>query len=159
LKRPRLFGPTVEIGRLQTELNRLFASILETHRAALSSHAMWDPGADVHEDEREIEVVIDLPGVAPADLSLKVQAGTLFLRGAKRPADRPARGVRFLCMERYFGEFEKVIPLPGPVNVREARARMKDGLLTVSFPRIADQRRRAFEIPVESAEGAPDHVG
>jgi HSP20 family protein len=159
LKRPRVFGPTVEIGRLQAELNRLFAGILETHRAALSTSAMWDPGADVHEDEREIRIVIDLPGVLAKDVSLRVQAGTLFLHGTKRPADRPARGVRFLCMERYFGDFEKMIPLPGPVNVRAARAKMTDGLLTVSFPRVADQRRRAFDIPIEPAEGGSGHAG
>jgi HSP20 family protein len=151
--RPRLFGPMVEITRLQSELNRLFASILEGSRATLAAAATWDPSADILENASEILVVMEVPGVAPEDLFVGVRRGVVVVRGTKRPAERPADSTKFLCMERYFGEFEKTIALPAPVNLREAVATLRAGVLTIRFPRVVDQRDKLTAIRVLFPEG------
>jgi HSP20 family protein len=145
--RARLFGPVVEIRRLQSEINRLFAGILASQSVSAGA-ASWDPSVDLIETDEEVRLVMELPGVAAGDLTIRAQSGSVLVRGRKRSEERPNRGVRFLCMERSFGEFEKAIVLPAPVNLRRASARFRDGLLIVTFPRVVDQRRRSFDIPV-----------
>ena len=153
MTRPRLFGPMVEISKLQAEMNRLFASILETHKTSLAAAASWDPSADILENAEEILVIVEVPGVAPEDLFVGVRRGVVTVRGSKKPAGEPSDSRRFLCMERFFGEFEKTIALPAPVNLRAALANLKSGILTIRFPRVVDQRDGITTIPIGFEEG------
>ena len=144
----------MEITRLQAELNRLFTGILENQRAALATAAAWDPNADVLEDAERIRVVVEVPGLAVEDLAVAAQGNRVRVRGVKRreapDGDRP----KFLCMERFFGDFEKVVPVPYPVNLKQASATLRDGLLTVVLPRVSAERRRFVEIQILISEGS-----
>ena len=143
----------MEITRLQAELNRLFTGILENQRAALATAAAWDPNADVLEDPERIRVVVEVPGLAVEDLAVVAQGNRVRVRGVKRreapDGDRP----KFLCMERFFGDFEKVVPVPYPVNLKQASATLRDGLLIVVLPRVSTERRRFVEIQIGILEG------
>ena len=144
----------MEITRLQAELNRLFSGILENQRAALATAAAWDPNADVLEDPDRVRVVVEVPGLAVEDLAVAAQGNRVRVRGVKRreapDGDRP----KFLCMERFFGDFEKVVPVPYPVNLKQASATLRDGLLTVVLPRVSAERRRFVEIQILISEGS-----
>ena len=72
-----------------------------------------------------------------------------MVRGTKKGRIRSKEGMRFFCMERYFGSFVKSIPLPRPVNSHHAVTRMKNGLLEVLLPRVPDLREKEIEIPVQ----------
>jgi len=155
MRRAGLFGPLMEITRLQAELNRLFSGILENQRAALATASAWNPNADVLEDAQEVRIIVEVPGLAPEELSVAAQGNRVRIRGTKRAEPQPAGRPKFLCMERFFGEFEKVIPLPYAVNFKQASAALNDGLLVVRLPRVAAERRRFVEIQIHIAEGRP----
>jgi HSP20 family molecular chaperone IbpA len=55
-------------------------------------------------------------------------------------------------MERYFGSFVKSVPIPRPVNTRQAKSRMSRGLLEVVLPRVPDLREKEVEVLVKSDE-------
>jgi HSP20 family protein len=145
----------MEITRLQAELNRLFSGILENQRAALATAASWDPNADVLENGSEIEVVVELPGVSAPDVTVAAQGSRVRVRGIKRAETRGDGRRKFLCMERFFGDFEKIIPVPAPVNLKQARATLKDGLLVVRLPRVVAERRKFVEIEVRIVDSGP----
>ena len=153
MKRTGLFGPLMEITRLQAELNRLFAGILESQRASLATAAAWDPNVDVLESSGEIRIVVEVPGLAADDLSAAAHGNQLRVRGIKRAGHRPGDRTKFLCMERFFGDFEKVVPLPNAVNVKQAKAVLSDGLLVIRIPRVTSDRRRVIDIQIEILEG------
>ncbi|HKB69466.1 MAG TPA: Hsp20/alpha crystallin family protein [Thermoanaerobaculia bacterium] len=155
MRRAGLFGPLMEITRLQSELNRLFSGILENQRAALATAAAWDPNADVLEDAQQIRIVVEVPGLAAGDLSVAAQGSRVRVRGIKRTEPQNGERPKFLCMERFFGEFEKVIPVPYAVNLKQASATLRDGLLTVILPRVTAERRRFVEIQIQISEGNP----
>lgn len=155
MRRAGLFGPLMEITRLQSELNRLFSGILENQRAALATASSWDPNVDVLEDAREVRIVAEVPGLCPADLTVIAQGSRVRIRGTKRAEPQPDLRPKYLCMERFFGEFEKVVPLPYAVNFKQASAMLHDGLLVVRLPRVLDERRRFVEIQIHVAEGTP----
>ena len=153
MKRTGLFGPLMEITRLQAELNRLFAGILENQRASLATAASWDPNVDVLESALEVKIVVEVPGIAAGDLSAAAHGNQLRVRGVKRANRRPGNRTKFLCMERFFGDFEKVVPLPNSVNMKQAKAALADGLLVIRIPRVLSDRRRVIDIQIEIVEG------
>lgn len=145
----------MEITRLQTELNRLFAGILENPRASLATATAWDPNVNVLESAEEIQIVVEVPGLAAGDLTAAAKGTQLRIRGVKRADRRPGNRTKFLCMERFFGEFEKVVPLPSAVNVKQAKATLADGLLLIRIPRVLSDRRKILDLKIEISEGNP----
>ena len=148
----KYFGPMVQISRLQAELNRLFAGIIETNRGSATAISTWDPSLDIVDDGETVQVIAEIPGVDASDLTLTLEGRNLTIRGNKRGRVRPRETVKFLCMERYFGSFVKAISLHVPVNPNKARAVMADGVLTITLPRVPDLRRKVAEISVQVEE-------
>jgi HSP20 family protein len=82
--------------------------------AAHPTEVVWEPPADVFEDESEVVVVVALPGVLAQDVRLSTEPGVLVVR-AQRPlplAVGARHGVRQL--EIPYGYFERRIRLPHP---------------------------------------------
>ena len=144
----RFYGPMVELSRLQSELNRMFAAFVETNNKGGAPASSWDPNVDVLDDGDTIRVLVELPGVDAGDVKITIRGRVLMVRGTKKGRIRSREGLRFFCMERYFGGFVKSVALPRPVNSHLAKTRMKQGLLEVILPRVPDLREKEIEIPV-----------
>jgi HSP20 family protein len=87
-----------------------------------------------------------------ASRRVTIRGRVLTVRGNKRGKTRPREGLRFYCMERYFGTFLKSVPLPRPVNSRQAKTRLSRGILEVVLPRVPDLREKEVEVPIKSEE-------
>lgn len=148
----KYYGPIVELSRLQGELNRLFATFVESNRNVTGATTAWDPSIDLVDDGEKLRVLVELPGVEPGDVKVAIRGRVLTIRGTKKGRVRAREGVRFFCMERYFGAFVKSVSLPRPVNNREATTILKNGLLEVILPRVPDQREKEYEVPVSGGD-------
>ena len=144
----RFYGPIIELSRLQGELNRLFAAFVETNDKSGTPASSWDPNVDVVDDGEMIRILVELPGVEAADVNVSIRGRVVMIRGTKKGRVRTKEGMRFFCMERYFGGFLKSIAIPRPVNSHHAKTRLKNGLLEVILPRVPDMREKEIEIPV-----------
>ena len=147
----KFYGPLVELSRLQSELNRLFSLFVESNKS-VTSGSSWDPNVDIVDDGENVRVLIELPGIEAEDVTLTIRGRVLTARGSKRGRIRTREGIRFFCMERYFGSFVKSIPLPRPVNTHRAVAKLKNGVLEIVFPRVPDQREKELAINVVRSE-------
>jgi HSP20 family protein len=88
-------------------LHRRFFHLATSERV----EAPWEPPADVFEDEREIVIVVAMPGVAPEQVRVTYEQGALIVRGVRPlPFAGPRHVVRHL--EIPYGAFERRIPLP-----------------------------------------------
>jgi HSP20 family protein len=152
MRRLKIFGPMVELSRLQREVNRLFSIFVESNNPVVAPASAWDPSVDIVDDGERIRILFELPGVEASDLKLTIRGRVLTVRGNKRGKTRPREGLRFYCMERYFGTFLKSVPLPRPVNSRQAKTRLSRGLLEVVLPRVPDLREKEVEVPIKSEE-------
>ena len=147
----KFYGPLVELSRLQSELNRLFSLFVESNKS-VTSGSSWDPNVDILDDGENVRVLIELPGIEAEDVTLTIRGRVLTARGSKRGRIRTREGIRFFCMERYFGAFVKSVPLPRPVNTHRAVAKLKNGVLEIVFPRVPDQREKELAINVVRSE-------
>jgi HSP20 family protein len=142
---PETLGSLMEVARIQSEINRLFDNLLDLGTDDKGGGA-WIPNADILETQEILVLKVELPGVAAERLSLSVHGGNVIIRGEKQRFEVEDRA-EFLAAERQFGTFKRVIHLGVPVNTRQAKAVLKNGLLEVSFPKVSN--RRGEEVPIE----------
>jgi HSP20 family protein len=146
----KVFGPLVEMARLQNEINKIFESLLElSPEDSLQAASGWVPSVDVLQTDETVTVTVELPGVDPKLVSLAVSSGQMVVRGEK-PRGEAVKNARYHCLERGHGAFTRTVHLPVPVNTHRAQAALREGLLTVSFPRVDNRRGQAIEIPLET---------
>ncbi len=81
------------------------------HVTAQSAEVVWEPPADVFEDEREIVVILAMPGVSAERVQVSTEPGALVVRGL-RPLPLPGPGLAVRHLEIPYGRFERRIPLP-----------------------------------------------
>ncbi len=105
------------------------------------------PAVDVSEADGVVTVKAELPGLEPADVELTVEDDALLLRGEKKFADEEKKD-DYHRIERSYGSFSRLIPLPGKVRQDEAKARFEKGVLIVTLPR--DVESAAKKIAIET---------
>lgn len=129
------------------EMNRLFDDFwrdFDGNEASLT-HSFGFPHVEVSETDRELKVEAELPGMDEKDLELLLDNGVLTLRGEKKSEteDKNRR-----ISERYYGRFERQIPLPVEVQEDKINASFRKGVLTVTLPKSAAAAERVKKIPI-----------
>ena len=144
-RRPPRDEPT-DLAALQQELNQLFERLAEFDRADHPAEGEWIPSVDIYECRGSLMVVVEVPGMPPENLRVAHADGRLIITGERR--DRKPAGGAFLCMERPQGRFTRAILLDEAVDMRQAEAHVRGGLLTITIPRVKDRRGSETVIPV-----------
>mgnify|MGYP006191576687 CR=1 FL=1 len=93
---------------------------------------------DLLETENEFKVLADLPGVSPQDLELTIEGSTLLMK-AERKHTHENKTDKYHCLERSYGKVQRSFKLPKNADLTNATTRFKDGVLTVSVPKVADK--------------------
>jgi len=105
------------------------------------------PPSDVVEVDDAVRVLLEIPGVPAASVQVRVLGNRIEVTGEKIP-DFPAGETSFLCLERIFGKFQRAFEVRGSVNLGEVSARIADGILVITIPKVTERRGRERRIPV-----------
>lgn len=105
----------------------------------------FQPLVDMYETREDLVIEVDLPGVLPEDMLVKVCDDAIIIEGVKRETPRP--GTRYLCMERKFRSFRRVLNVPVPVDAKAGKAAYREGVLTIRIPKT---RETVIRIKVET---------
>ena len=112
--------------------------------------AAWTPRISVSESETEYEMVVELPGFDPADVTVEMQEGRLELSGEKK-IDDLAEGVEYLRDERLRGEFKRTFEFSKLIEPDQIQAEFKNGLLKIKLPKSAKALPRKIDIQVNAS--------
>jgi HSP20 family protein len=137
-----------EMNRLFDDLLRQADQLLPTRAADNANFAAGWPSVEVVEKEREIVISAELPGMQDKDVEVTFENGELILRGERR-GEHEDKERRF--SERWYGRFERRIPLDVEVQVDQARAEFRDGVLSVTLPKSESAIATPVRIPVGKA--------
>ena len=131
---------------LHREMNRLFDDVFNSFStpSLLGRMPLW-PSVEVAPSDKDVRISAELPGLDEKDVEVLVDDNALTIRGEKR-AETEDKERRF--SERYYGRFERVIPLPFAVEEDKAEASFNNGVLTVTLPRSARAEDRAKRIAI-----------
>jgi len=133
---------------LHREMNRLFDDVFNRFGNGMPSLFRQMPGwpsIEVVPSDREVRVSAELPGMEEKDVELFVDEDVLTIRG-ERTAETEDKGRRF--SERFYGRFERVVPLPFAIDEEKVEASFKNGVLTVTLPRSAKAQERGKRIAI-----------
>ena len=142
----------LELQRLLDRVGRLYAALQEANEAEspLVSGA-WAPPVDLCETENGISIRIELPGVSADQIKVGLSNTKLRVWGEKKRRPNRRRIISYLCSERSFGKFGRIVPLRWTVCVRNASAELKGGMLHIYLPKIEDRRGEEVLIAVKDA--------
>jgi HSP20 family protein len=113
--------------------------------AQLRQGATWSPIVDVCERADEITIVVEMPGVQRSDVQLSWTDGVLIISGVKRQSPPDYGAAKYHCVERTYGQFHREIEIDIPVAYKDAKAELKDGLMTIHLPKAKPQ---VVDIPI-----------
>ncbi|MBN1269058.1 MAG: Hsp20/alpha crystallin family protein [Kiritimatiellae bacterium] len=144
---------------LHRQMNELFDSFHEDFGTSLwrplrglpDEGWMAAPSVDVTEDDKEITVTADLPGLDEKDISVTLDGDALVIQGEKSE-EHDEKKRRYHIMERRFGRFQRAIPVPeGVVDEAGIKAAFKKGVLKVTLPKRPEKQapRKTIDIKVE----------
>ncbi|MAQ38060.1 MULTISPECIES: Hsp20/alpha crystallin family protein [Thioclava] len=143
-------------GMLRAEIDRLFDDFTHSGRdwsRALSLPAGFGalsaPAMDFVANDGSYELRVDLPGLKPEEIELKLEDGRLKIHG-ERTSEREAHEGDYVVQERSSGRLERMIALPRGVDPDRIEAVLSDGVLTVTLPKTAEAREKDRRIDVKA---------
>jgi len=103
---------------------------------------------DVYETEKDLVVEMQVPGYKKEDIKVSFQDDYLRVEG-KAEETKEEKEKNYWRKEIRKGSFVRVIPLPKKVDPKKAKASFKDGILTISLPKIEETKEIGEEIKID----------
>lgn len=104
---------------------------------------------DIQETEEAILVTVSIPGVKSEDLQVDLERNNLYLR-AETKQESSKETNNYHVRERRYGSVERRITLPATVSESKASAVLRDGVLTLTLPKL--EKTEIHKIEVKTAE-------
>ena len=135
-------------------MNSLLTDVVGTGPNASNGNDLLlaQPRMNIDDTGSEIRVTVELPGVSEGDVQITLDDDMLIIAGEKRDErEVDDRDVRLV--ERVFGQFRRAIQLPFSPNPDQVEASFRDGVLTITVPKNAEQRSKQRQIEVKRDSG------
>jgi HSP20 family protein len=129
---------------LRRDIDRLFDTMFSGEGA--STGTRWAPLVDVREDNKEIALDVELPGIKPENVDISVENGILTLTGEKSVERKEGEEGRYHVVERSYGSFMRSFQLPQGIDENQIKADFHDGVLTIRIPKAALPQPRKIQI-------------
>jgi len=141
------YNPFRELDEMLTPL-RLFQDSVNRIFSEGAATRPWTPSVDIKETENEITLIADVPGVDQKDLEIKIEDGTLTLKG-ERKFEEEKKGEGYHRIERGYGSFVRCFSIPDSVDPEKVKASYKNGVLTVHLPKKEVAKPRTVKVSVD----------
>ena len=141
-----LLSPNNAMNRVRYGVDRLFESMVPSfvRNIGLSDSTLSGPALNVIEDDNRLFVEAELPGVALSDIEITVADNTLTISGSRTLSNLDDANA--LRQERGDFVFERSLALPTQVEVDAVEARMNNGVLRVTLPKVVESRTRRIAV-------------
>jgi HSP20 family protein len=140
----RLFNPFLS---LQREVEDVFQNFTRDWPAFRSTGLATDlvPSTDVVENDKEIQITAELPGLEEKDVQINLVDNVLTIKGEKK-AEKEEKDKNYRLVERSYGSFSRSIELPASVDAGAIKASISKGVLTVVIPKPTPAQTKKIEV-------------
>ena len=140
-----------ELSAMQDRMNRMNRLFRESYspegpEEALTTTALAPP-VDIYEDEHNIILKIDVPGIDEKDIDVSVQNNTLTVHG-ERKIEKEEKEENFRRVERQYGSFTRSFTLPSSVEPGQVSARYDKGVLKINLAKKAEAKPTQIKVNV-----------
>lgn len=143
------WDPLRDMVSLREVMDRLFAESFVSPRSWLApTEGVATLALDVFEDENDVTVQASIPGVKPEGVELSITGDVLTIKGETREQKEQQQG-SYHVRERRYGTFQRSITLPTQIDAGKANAEFKDGILTLTLPKLEEVKPKTIKIKTQ----------
>jgi HSP20 family protein len=146
------WDPFRELTTLQDRVNRLFQdawtgpSALHRGEESLTSGSFVPP-VDVYEDEHNVVLKMEVPGIDQKDIDIRLENNVLTVRG-ERKFEKEEKEENFQRVERRYGSFTRAFTLPSTVDTESVNADYENGVLKITLAKRAEAKPKQIKVNV-----------
>jgi len=146
------WDPFREFVTLQSRMNRLFNDSLgsEGREEALTT-TTFAPAVDVYEDEHNVTLKVEVPGIDEKDIDVRIENNTLTVHG-ERKFEKEEKEENYRRVERQYGSFTRTFTLPQTVDQESVQANYDKGVLKIQLAKKAEAKPKQIKVNVGSAK-------
>ncbi len=141
--------PFREFSTLQDRMNRLFRDSFGESREEELTTTNFAPAVDVYEDEHQITLKIEVPGIEEKDIDVRIENNTLTVHG-ERKFEREEKEENYRRIERQYGSFTRSFTLPTTVDSEKVSANYDKGVLKIALAKKAEAKPKQIKVNVGS---------
>src|SRR5690242_19919122 len=147
--------PFRELSTMQDRINRMNRLFRESYSPEGPEEALtttsFAPPVDIYEDEHNITLKIEVPGIDEKDIDVRVENNTLTVTG-ERKIEKEEKEENFRRVERQYGSFTRTFTLPQTVDAENVAATYDKGVLKVTLPKKAEAKPKQIKVNVGGAK-------
>src|SRR5881397_1346210 len=144
------WDPFREFSTLQDRMNRLFQQSYGDREEALTT-STFAPAVDVYEDEHQVTLKIEVPGIDEKDIDVRVENNTLTVQG-ERKIEKEEKEENYRRVERQYGSFTRTFTLPPTVDSEKVSANYDKGVLKITLPKKAEAKPKQIKVNIGSEQ-------
>jgi HSP20 family protein len=141
------WDPFREFSTLQDRMNRLFRDTYSNDNQESLTTSTFAPAVDVYEDEHNITLKIEVPGIDEKDLDIRVENNTLTVHG-ERKFEKEEKEENYRRVERQYGSFTRSFSLPNTVDHETVSASYDKGVLKIKLAKKAEAKPKQIKVNV-----------
>jgi HSP20 family protein len=142
--------PFREFSPMQDRMNRINRLFRESYSPedALTTTS-FAPPVDIYEDEHNITLKLEVPGIDEEDIDVSIENNTLTVHG-ERKIEKEEKEENFRRIERQYGSFTRSFTLPNTVDAGQVNANYDKGLLKIRLAKKAEAKPKQIKVSVGS---------
>src|ERR1700752_5432275 len=142
------WDPFREFSTLQDRMNRLFRDSYgpEGREESLTS-STFAPPVDVYEDEHNVSLKIEVPGIDEKDIDVRIENNTLTVHG-ERKFEKEEKEENYRRVERQYGSFTRTFTLPPTVDQDSVQADYEKGVLKIKLAKKQEAKPKQIKVSV-----------
>lgn len=143
------------MSNLQREFNQLFDRVAtgwQSNPLVLESEKFFNrfiPSINVRENDKEIVVTAELPGLEEKDIHVTHSDNELILEGDKKIEKRDPKDTDHI-IESSYGSFRRIIGLPATIDLTKIDAKFKNGILTITLPKSEKAKDNVKKVEIKA---------
>jgi len=144
------WDPFREFVTIQDRMNRLFRDSYGpegTKDAESLVTTSFAPPVDVYEDEHNVTLKIEVPGIEEKDIDVRIENNTLTVHG-ERKFEKEEKEENYRRVERQYGSFTRTFTLPQTVDQESVEANYDKGVLKVTLAKKAEAKPKQIKVNV-----------
>ena len=146
----RYWQPFTEIETIRQQLDKVFDQLATTRD---NSEAAWMPAVEFVDAGDNFVLKAQLPGIDPKDVDVQVTREAISISGERRYENRDEKS-GYVRSEFRYGKFHRVLTLPAHIQNDSVQAEYKDGILTLTLPKVTEARNKVVKINLTQIAGA-----
>ena len=143
--------PLREFSAMQDRINRMSRLFRESYSPEAPEEALtttsFAPPVDIYEDEHNITLKLEAPGIDEKDIDVRIDNNTLTVHG-ERKIEKEEKEENFRRIERQYGSFTRSFTLPSSVDVSQVSADYAQGVLNIKLAKKAEAKPKQIKVNV-----------